>query len=60
MQKLLYRDIPEDPSSSEESSKNENGWTDKREAAEEELPLTFAEKIVVRNFSRKAKKIMKH
>ncbi|KAJ9676197.1 hypothetical protein PVL29_024946 [Vitis rotundifolia] len=64
--KHLYRDIPEEPSSSEEanggSSKNENGstgWTDQREAADEELPLTFAERIVIRNFSRKAKKIMK-
>ena len=63
--KHLYRDIPEEPSSSEEanggSSKNENGstgWTDQREAADEELPLTFAERVVIRNFSRKAKKIM--
>ncbi|XP_034677192.1 phospholipase SGR2-like [Vitis riparia] len=63
--KHLYRDIPEEPSSSEEanggSSKNENGstgWTDQREAADEELPLTFAERVVVKNFSRKAKKIM--
>ena len=63
--KHLYRDIPEEPSSSEEanggSSKNENGstgWTDQREAADEELPLTFAERVVIKNFSRKAKKIM--
>ena len=64
--KHLYRDIPEEPNSSEEanggSSKNENGstgWTDQREAADEELPLIFAERVVIKNFSRKAKKIMK-
>ncbi|KAL6316176.1 hypothetical protein AAG906_016006 [Vitis piasezkii] len=48
--KHLYRDIPEEPSSSEEA----NGG----KAADEELPLTFAERVVIKNFSRKAKKIM--
>ncbi|XVE60731.1 hypothetical protein DITRI_Ditri05aG0151200 [Diplodiscus trichospermus] len=64
--KHLYRDIPEDPNSSVESnggsSKNESvptGWSDQRETTDEELPLTFSDRIMVRNFSRKAKKFMK-
>lgn len=64
--KHLYRDIPEDPNSPEESSgtnsKDESGstgWSDRRETVDEELPLTFSDDVVVRNFSRKAKKIFK-
>lgn len=64
--KHLYRDIPEDPNSPAESSvnnsKGENistGWSDQRETAEEELPLTFSDRNMARNFSRKAKKFMK-
>ncbi|KAK9269952.1 hypothetical protein L1049_025525 [Liquidambar formosana] len=64
--KHLYREIPEEPNSpgvcDEGISKNEagsRGWCDQREAIEEELPLTFSDRVVVRNFSRKAKKIMK-
>ncbi|XP_035544760.1 phospholipase SGR2 isoform X1 [Juglans regia] len=64
--KHLYRDIPEDPNSSEESSatnsKEESGstgWCDQRETVDEELPLTFSDNIMVKNFSRKAKKIFK-
>ncbi|XP_054812172.1 phospholipase SGR2 isoform X2 [Prosopis cineraria] len=62
--KHLYRDIPEEPNSSVKSSngkKNEAGsagWIDPREKVEEELPLTFADNTMVRNFSRKAKKVL--
>ncbi|XP_022718415.1 phospholipase SGR2 isoform X4 [Durio zibethinus] len=64
--KHLYRDIPEDPNSPVESnrgsSKDESvskGWSDQRETTDEELPLTFSDRIMVRNFSRKAKKFIK-
>ncbi|KAL5776199.1 hypothetical protein ACOSP7_009125 [Xanthoceras sorbifolium] len=63
----LFREIPEDPSSPGESSgsnsKGESGstgWSDQRDSADEELPLTFSDRNVVRNFSRKAKKFMKN
>lgn len=59
----LYRDIPEEPNSQEESSgddlKNKGGsigWSDKREIIDEELPLTFSDQRIVRNFSSKARK----
>ncbi|KAL4594280.1 hypothetical protein ACB092_12G009400, partial [Castanea dentata] len=62
--KHLYRDIPEDPNSPAESSggnsKEESGstgWSDQRETVDEELPLKFSDTVMVRNFSRKAKKI---
>lgn len=64
--KHLYRGIPEDLSSPVESSghnsKGESGstgWSDQREYGEEELPLTFSNKTVVRSFSRRAKKFIK-
>ena len=64
--KHLYRYIPEEPQLLEEtkygSSKNQGGsegWSDQRETAEEELPLTFADTVLIRNFSTRAKKIMK-
>ena len=64
--KHLYRDIPEDPNSPVEfnggSLKDESvstGWSDQREITDEELPLTFSDRIMVRNFSRKAKKFIK-
>ncbi|KAL2520261.1 Phospholipase SGR2 [Forsythia ovata] len=64
--KHLYRDIPEDPVSlnehREDSSKDESnleGWSDWREMADEELPLTFADKVFINNFSRKVKNTMK-
>ncbi|KAJ7961435.1 Phospholipase SGR2 [Quillaja saponaria] len=63
--KHLYREIPEDPNllvdSSAGNSKGESdsaGWCDPRDNVDEELPLTFSDKAVVRNFSRKAKKIL--
>lgn len=60
--KHLYRDVAEDADEAKGgSSRNENGstgWTDQGEAADEELPLTFAERPVIKNFSRKAKKVM--
>jgi hypothetical protein len=59
----LYRDIPEDISSPEEESstteRNSAGWSDQREIVDEELPLTFSDSFMVRNFSRKAKKALK-
>ncbi|PKI55011.1 hypothetical protein CRG98_024611 [Punica granatum] len=65
--KHLYRDIPEDPSclfleppSGAVTHKNGAGWSDRRgDAAEEELPLTFSDKVLVRSFSSKAKTFMK-
>lgn len=64
--KHLYKDIPEDPNllegSSGHNSKDESsstGWIDRSEIKEEELPLTFSNRMMVKNFSRKAKKFMK-
>ncbi|XP_031263483.1 phospholipase SGR2-like [Pistacia vera] len=62
--KHLFRDIPEDPnspaSSSEDNSKRASiGWSDQRETEEEQLPLTFSDRMMVRNFSRKANKFIK-
>ncbi|XP_007019888.2 PREDICTED: phospholipase SGR2 isoform X1 [Theobroma cacao] len=64
--KHLYQDIPEDLNSPVESnggsSKDQNvstGLSDQRETTDEELPLTFSDRIMVRNFSSKAKKFMK-
>lgn len=66
MLKHLYQDTPEEPYSPFEplgdSSKHNTvseGWLDQREEADEELPLTFADKVSINTFSRKAKKIMK-
>ena len=33
------------------------GWSDQRETVDEELPLKFSDTVMVRNFSKKAKKI---
>lgn len=63
--KHLYRDIPEYPSSTDESNEGSSkdssvrAWSDQREATDAELPLTFSDRVVMRNFSRKAKKILK-
>lgn len=64
--KHLYKDVPEDPNllegSSRHNSKDESsstGWIDRSEIKEEELPLTFSNRMMVKNFSRKAKKFMK-
>ncbi|XP_015578711.2 phospholipase SGR2 isoform X1 [Ricinus communis] len=64
--KHLYKDIPEEANlldeSSGQNSKDESsttGWSDQRETKEEELPLTFSDRMMIRNFSRKAKKFMK-
>lgn len=66
MLKHLYRDIPEDSYSScdpvEGSSKDDidtTSWRDQREEADEELPLTFADKVTVKSFSHKARKTLK-
>ncbi|XP_011006185.1 PREDICTED: phospholipase SGR2-like isoform X2 [Populus euphratica] len=65
--KHLYREIPEDPILPTESNGGTSkykigstGWYDNSEAAEEELPLTFSDRMMARNFSRKAKKYMKN
>ncbi|XP_073291658.1 phospholipase SGR2-like isoform X1 [Primulina huaijiensis] len=62
MLKHLYRDIPDEPSlPSEQHPKDESimkGWSDPRELADEELPLTFGDTVLIKNFSRRAKKIM--
>ncbi|KAM7266453.1 hypothetical protein ACFE04_004350 [Oxalis oulophora] len=68
--KHLYSDIPEEPSSPVtsadsigENSKGEGSvhrWDDQRATVEEELPLTFSDKNMIRNFSIRAKKIMNH
>uniref|UniRef100_A0A5B7B4E9 Putative phospholipase SGR2 isoform X2 n=1 Tax=Davidia involucrata TaxID=16924 RepID=A0A5B7B4E9_DAVIN len=63
--KHLYGDIPEEPNSpdapKESSSKNDSleDWSDQREPVDEELPLTFADGVLIRNFSGKVKKIMR-
>lgn len=64
--KHLYRDIPEEPelqagkkSGGQKNGIGSEGWSDQREVAEEELPLTFADKGLTRSFSASARKIMK-
>ncbi|KAJ4964881.1 hypothetical protein NE237_016730 [Protea cynaroides] len=64
--KHLYRDVPEEPCSpeqlSEGSSKNQGGSSARfyqREVMEEDLPLTFSDRSVVREFTKKAKKLTK-
>lgn len=66
MLKHLYRDIPEDSYSSceplEGSSKDDRStvsWYDQREEADEEFPLTFADKVTVKSFSHRARKTLK-
>lgn len=60
--KHLYRDIPEDPpgeSSDEESSKIKpiHAFYEKN-SLDEDIPLTFSDRTIVREFSRKARKAM--
>lgn len=60
--KHLYRDIPEDPNTPQDDMKNQTsskGWHDQRDVIEEELPLTFSDKSMVRSFSSKARKLWK-
>ncbi|XP_051143262.1 phospholipase SGR2 [Andrographis paniculata] len=58
--KHLYRDIPDYPESpkpeQEGSSEDANRWSDPREAIEEEQPLTFSDKVSVRNLIYRGKK----
>ncbi|XP_075519759.1 phospholipase SGR2-like isoform X1 [Primulina tabacum] len=62
MLKHLYRDIPEEPFlPSEQHQKDASivkGWSDPRELADEELPLTFGDTVQIKNFTRRAKKVM--
>ncbi|KAL2454456.1 Phospholipase SGR2 [Abeliophyllum distichum] len=61
--KHLYRDIAEEPEHLEGSSKDGNnleGWSNPRELADEELPLTFADSVYIKNFSLRLKKTMKY
>lgn len=64
--KHLYRDVPEEPDSPGQSeagcgSRKQNGpaglYFD-RDDADEDLPLTFSDHLMIREFSRKAKKAM--
>ncbi|CAJ2655320.1 unnamed protein product [Trifolium pratense] len=62
--KHLYRDVPEELDSSivhsAGSSRNDSrsvSWFDPRDTVEEDVPLTFSDKVKVRNFSIKAKRI---
>ena len=64
--KHLYRNILEDPDSPEEfdggkkkTDTGSTGWSDQREGIDAELPLTFSDKSMARNFSNKAKKFLK-
>ncbi|KAL6576973.1 hypothetical protein OROMI_011249 [Orobanche minor] len=57
----LYRDIPdgaEQPQSNSKDESSSNRWSDPNEIADEELPLTFANNVSIKNFSYKAKKSM--
>ncbi|KAI5668916.1 hypothetical protein M9H77_18769 [Catharanthus roseus] len=63
--KHLYRDIPEDtdyfrhePQGGGSSSKDESSSTEWSEQREEDLPLTFADRIFVKDFSLNARKLM--
>jgi len=69
--KHLYRDTPEDQDiiedpdlsvvSSMDKSIHEStsvGWYEPRDTIEEDLPLTFSDKVMVRSFSSKAKKVL--
>nr|XP_029118235.1 phospholipase SGR2 isoform X2 [Elaeis guineensis] len=64
--KHLYRDIPEEPPTTEQSSSGSGSRTQRRaiklfydrEAIDEDTPLTFSDDLRIREFSRKAKKIM--
>lgn len=60
--KHLYRDIPEDPNTPPEYAEpsSKDCWYNQKETIEEEISLTFSDEAVVRNFSRKAKKMMKN
>ncbi|XP_026665196.2 phospholipase SGR2 isoform X2 [Phoenix dactylifera] len=62
--KHLYRDMPEEPPATEQSS---SGWRSRtqrratkliydRDAMDEDTPLTFSDNLLIREFSRKAKR----
>ncbi|KAL6499940.1 hypothetical protein OROGR_027850 [Orobanche gracilis] len=59
--RYLYRDIPDGAEQPQSNSKDESSskrWSDPNEIADEELPLTFANNVSIKNFSYKAKKAM--
>ncbi|KAJ0969391.1 hypothetical protein J5N97_022268 [Dioscorea zingiberensis] len=64
--KHLYRDIPEEPESSEQPDSSCGSGTQKRPSGlyfdgddmDEDIPLTFSDYAMIREFSRKAKKAM--
>ncbi|KAL2467475.1 Phospholipase SGR2 [Forsythia ovata] len=60
--KHLYRDIAEEPEHLEDSKDGNNleGWSNPRELADEELPLTFADSVFIKNFFLRLKKTMKY
>lgn len=59
--KHLYRDIPEEPDISTEEE-NDGTFGGKmffqKEVFEEDFPLTFSDKVVIREFSRKLRNSM--
>ncbi|XP_010518969.1 PREDICTED: phospholipase SGR2 isoform X1 [Tarenaya hassleriana] len=64
--KHLYSELPEEPNSSSESNGDSpkdlsrpHSWMQGRETNDEELPLTFSDKQMVRSFSAKARKYSK-
>ncbi|KAL7124629.1 hypothetical protein ABFS83_14G061800 [Erythranthe nasuta] len=66
--KHLYRDIPDEPISCNDQQLNDSSnddnnlttkWSDPREIADEELPLTFAGSVSIKNFSQRARKSMR-
>ncbi|OVA08145.1 DDHD [Macleaya cordata] len=69
--KHLYRDIPEEPNSPDQSNGGSSDSSEKKQGStgrfyqsetldEEDLPLTFSDKMVIKEFSRKVKKVMKN
>lgn len=63
--KHLYRDIPEEPPSSEIPDTGGPGTQNKpvslffeRDILKEEIPITFADDVAIREFSRTAKKVL--
>ncbi|CAI0556497.1 unnamed protein product [Linum tenue] len=68
--KHLYRNISDEADHDDETGEGDSSrdgnsgcgtstWQERRESAEEELPLTFSDRLTMKNFSRKAKKFMR-
>ncbi|KAJ3681428.1 hypothetical protein LUZ60_015917 [Juncus effusus] len=65
MLKHLYKDIPEEPPSDDSSNGSEGSKTRpvklfyERDPLSEETPLTFSDSVMIREFRRKAKRVLK-